>query len=118
VRHLWLLAWVPVLACSDGIIEEGAKTPGKELIPAEWTVYEDTSKTGEVTTASLQLPTAKDIEGLLDDEAPRLLLRCVDGKIEASIDREPSDVDQPRPDSTQYESQTVRIELDSAPACE
>jgi hypothetical protein len=118
VRRVWLLAWLPILACSDWAVQSGARAlpgdssaalsasgaaAGKELIPAEWTVFEDTSETGEVTTASLQLPAAKDIGGLGGDEAPRLMLRCVDGRVEASIETEPSE---------------VRIQLDSAPPCE
>jgi hypothetical protein len=86
---------------------------GRELIPAEWTIAEDTSASGEVTTFSLQLPSARDIGGLLDEEAPRLILRCLDGKVQAFIDTE-SSADQPgAPDS-----QSVQVQLDSAPACE
>jgi hypothetical protein len=129
-----LLAWLPVLACSNGGVASGVRTvavdssaaagagptgePGQELIPAEWTVFEDTSEIGEVITASLQLPAAKDIEGLLRDEAPRLLLRCVDGKVEASIDPRSGDPVESGPDSFGMDSGTVTIELDSAPACE
>ena len=91
---------------------------GKELIPAEWTVFEDTSEVGEVTTASLQLPAARDIDGLLRDETPRLLLRCVDGKVEASIDTGPGDTLDPGADALGSEGRPVKIELDSAPACE
>jgi hypothetical protein len=116
---MWLVALLPVMACSDGKVDSGARsvpvdsspTPeagqaragGRELIPAEWTVFEDTSRAGEVVTASVQLPAAKDIEGLLDGEGPRLILRCVDGQVEGSIETEAAE---------------VRIQLDSAPACE
>jgi hypothetical protein len=116
---MWLVALLPVVACSEGKLDSGARsfpidsspawgaaqpgTGGQELVPAEWTVFEDTSRAGEVMTASLQLPAAKDIEGLLDGEGPRLILRCVDGQVEASIETE---------------GQTARIQLDSAPACE
>ena len=88
---------------------------GKELIPAEWTVAEDTSVTGEVTTASLQLPSARDIDGLLEEEAPRLILRCLDGRVQAFIATEssPAQGGAPAPDS-----QMVQVQLDSAPACE
>jgi hypothetical protein len=95
-----------------------ANTGGRELIPAEWTVFEDTSDTGEVTTASLQLPAAKEIEGLLEGEGPRLVLRCVDGKVQASIDMEPPDASEPGEDSVWVQGRTVEIQLDSAPACE
>ena len=134
MRHLWLLAWLPTLACSDGavasairgvVVDSSAAAGGEpktesdqELIPAEWTVFEDTTEIGEVTTASLQLPTAKGIEGLLGDGAPRLLLRCVDGKVEASIDTGLGDSIESGVDSFEIQSRTVRIELDSAPACE
>jgi hypothetical protein len=91
---------------------------GKELIPAEWTVSEDTAATGDVTTASLQLPMAKDIQGLLDSEGSRLVLRCVDGKVEASIDTESADSVEAGQDSASGQGQTVPIQLDSAPACE
>jgi hypothetical protein len=116
-----LLFSLVFLACTSRPVDSGAKRPstdrlpaaeagpaiGKELIPAEWTVFEDTSATGEVTTASLQLPAAQDIEGLLDQEGPRLVLRCVDGKVQASIDTERSD-----------SVASVAIQLDSVPACE
>lgn len=91
---------------------------GQELIPAEWTVFEDTAETGEVMTASLQLPAAKDIEGLLEDETPRLVLRCVDGRLKASIDTESGDTVEATSDSAGLSVQTVPIQLDSAPACE
>jgi hypothetical protein len=88
---------------------------GKELIPAEWTVTEDTSETGEVTTASLQLPSARDINGLLHEEAPRLILRCLDGRVQAFIDTEahPGEAGETAPASP-----SVPVQLDSAPACE
>ena len=88
---------------------------GNELIPAEWTVAEDTSETGEVRTLSLQLPSASDIGGLLDEEGPRLILRCIGGRIEAFIDTEsaPGEAGVPATDS-----QLVQVQLDSAPACE
>jgi hypothetical protein len=86
---------------------------GRELIPAEWTVAEDTSETGEVTTRSLQLPSAREIGGLADEEAPRLILRCVDGRVQAFIDMESSTGEAGAPDT-----QSVQVQLDSAPACE
>jgi hypothetical protein len=94
------------------------RTQGKELIPAEWTVFEDTGATGEVTTASLQLPAAQDIEGLGDQDGPRLILRCVDGKVQASLDTEGSDTAKAGSDSVSGQGQSVEIQLDSAPACE
>ncbi len=132
-RPVYLLVSLALLACTDGAVDSGAKLPptdvspsigagqatgGKELIPAEWTVFEDTSATGEVTTASLQLPAAQDIEGLLDQEGPRLVLRCVDGKVHASINTEPSDTVEAGPDSALAQGQTVEIQLDSVPTCE
>jgi hypothetical protein len=119
VRGVWLVVLFSGVACSERAVDSGqGSAAGNELIPAEWTVFEDTSRTGEVITASLQLPAAKDIEGLLEGEAPRLILRCVDGKVEASIDREPAATAEARSDSTAVSERTVRIELDSAPACE
>jgi hypothetical protein len=132
VRRVWFLAWLPVLACSNGSVESGirhfppgsatvseaAGVPGDELIPAEWTVSEDTSESGEVITASVQLPAAKEIEGLLVDETSRLVLRCVNGKVEASIDTDVADAAEPGPDSSSTHGRTVRIQLDSAPPCE
>jgi hypothetical protein len=88
------------MSCSRQKVESGHQA--RELIPAEWTVAEDTSVTGDVTTVSLQLPAAKDISGLLETEEPRLVLRCMDGRVEGFIDIE----------------QPVSIQLDSAPACE
>jgi hypothetical protein len=122
---------VILLACTDGAMDSGVRVPQtdasiggeggpgtKELIPAEWTVFEDTSATGEVTTASLQLPAAQDIEGLLDQEGPRLVLRCVDGKVQASIDTDAADTVEAGADSGSAQSQSVAIQLDSVPACE
>jgi hypothetical protein len=133
VRRMLLLTLLPFLACTDRTVESGAGSqpvdsllatgaadssgPGKELIPAEWTVFEDTSRTGEVTTASLQLPAAKDIEGLLDDGA-RLVLRCIDGRVEASIDTEANDSLRSEADSIGLPDQRILIHLDSAPRCE
>lgn len=133
-RTACLLVSLALLACRDGAVDSGAKLPaadatlsatggesparGKELIPAEWTVFEDTSATGEVTTASLQLPAAQDIEGLVDQDGPRLVLRCVDGKVQASIDTEGSDTVKAGSDSVSVQGQSVEIQLDSVPACE
>jgi hypothetical protein len=133
VRGLLLLTLLSFLACTDRTVESGAGSlpvdsslsigaadssgPGKELIPAEWTVFEDTSATGEVITASLQLPAAKDIQGLLDDGA-RLVLRCIDGRVEASIDTEANDSLASGADSMGVPDQRVLIQLDSAPPCE
>lgn len=107
------------LGCTDRAVNSGAESlPAEtlllnrdagELIPAEWTVFEDTSRTGEITTASVQLPTAKDIHGLLANETPQLSLRCVNGKVEASIDTEVGDTLEPL---------SVPIDLDWAPTCE
>jgi hypothetical protein len=133
-RPACLLISLALLACSGGAVDSGAKLPaadvmlsprggespaqGKELIPAEWTVFEDTTATGEVTTASLQLPAAQDIEGLGDQDGPRLVLRCVDGKVHASIDTEGPDTVKAGPDSVSGQGQSVEIQLDSVPACE
>jgi hypothetical protein len=129
VARPWLVACACfVLACSgtgSGMVpQEGSVSAsvaeqrkeagaGRELIPAEWTVAEDTSETGEVTTRSLQLPSAREIGGLADEEAPRLILRCVDGRVQAFIDMESSTGEAGAPDS-----QSVQVQLDSAPACE
>jgi len=129
---MWLLAGVTfALACSKQSVDsavqstsqasiqsesEDAGESGPELIPAEWTIAEDTSETGDITTASLQLPASKDIAGLLQDEAPRLSLRCLNGRVAAFIDTESLEQDSAA-DSTAT-LQPVRIELDSAPACE
>jgi hypothetical protein len=125
---MWLLAGLAsVLGCSHPRVGQAAGAPSedavsegavsnRELIPAEWTIAEDTSVTGDITTTSLQLPAAKEISGLLDDESPRLVLRCFDGKVEAFIDNQPSGSDS-EPDSGST-LQPVRIQLDSAPSCE
>jgi hypothetical protein len=118
VRHLWVLLWVPLLACSSSVPPQAPDRASTELIPAEWTVSEDTSSTGEVTTASVQLPAARDISGLVDDQAPRLILQCVDGKVQASIDLEGSAETTSEPDTGREQGQRVAIQLDSAPSCE
>ena len=110
MRQVWLLGLIPALGCMETKARAGSAPASRELIPAEWTVSEDTSESGEITTASLQLPAAKEIEGLVKQgEPPRLILRCVDGKVAASIDTA-------LPDSVA--DQMVAIQLDSAPACE
>jgi hypothetical protein len=119
VRRLYLLASVAVAsACSDGgrataaAAAEGSAAGTVELIPAEWTVAEDTASNGDVTTVSLQLPAARDIGGLIKDESPRLILRCLDGRVAAYIEADPL----AEPDSSG--SEPARIQLDSAPSCE
>lgn len=116
VRFWWVLGCLLSLGCSDGAVPE--PQTGKELIPAEWTVYEDTAPSGEVITASLQLPAAKDIEGLVEGDAPRLVLRCLDGKVVASIDLGIPDISTAPLDTLGDSGQQVEIKLDSAPACE
>jgi hypothetical protein len=124
VRCLTLLACLAfVAACSrerpsgtgapaDSTWQSDSLPAGEELIPAEWMVNEDTSADGQITTASLQLPSARDIARLLPNESPRLILRCVDYRVAAYIDADPSR----EPDSTM--SEPVTIQLDSAPSCE
>jgi hypothetical protein len=106
-------------ACSS----EGLETAGqpvsnaavqRELIPAEWTVAEDTSGPGEITTASVQLPAARDISGLLQDDTPRLVLRCLDGRVAAFIDTDPFEGTA----DSGLSAPPVRVELDAAPPCE
>jgi len=102
------------VGCSRQEVESAAQT--REQIPAEWTVAEDTSATGDVTTASMQLPAAKDISGLLENEEPRLVLRCIDGRVEGFID-----IGQINAVTTSDSSpilQPVPIRFDSAPGCE
>jgi hypothetical protein len=112
VRSTGVLVCLTLVGCSTRGVES---TESKELIPAEWTVAEDTSATGDVTTASLQLPAAKDISGLLDNEGSRLVLRCMDGKVEAFIDTE---IDSATGTDRGLRREPARIELDSAPTCE
>lgn len=112
MARAWLAVGAGLLgACSPS----DAAGAGREIIPAEWTVAEDTAATGEVTTVSLQLPSAREIGGLLDEDAPRLILRCVGGRMQAFIDTDsaPRQGDDLAPDS-----QVVQVELDSAPSCE
>ena len=121
MTRAWLAACACfVLACSRtdaGVLPQegfGGRAAGKELIPAEWTVAEDTSESGDVTTVSLQLPSARDIGGLLDEGAPRLILRCLDGRVGAFIDTDFAGED----GTPGTDGQLVEVQLDSAPACE
>jgi hypothetical protein len=118
VRFVSVIACLTILACSQPRMESTAGS--RELIPAEWTVAEDTSASGEVTTASLQLPAAREIPGLVGDEESRLVLRCIDHRVEAFLDTESSD--SPSEDATDSDragsATMVPIQLDSAPACE
>ena len=126
MRSLWLLAWVAVVACSGGakgskvviassVLPDTAET--REAIPAEWTVAEDTSVTGDITTTSLQLPTAKNIDGLPGEEHPRLILRCLDGRVAAFIAPE-SNSSGFQDDTSARVPDLVPVQLDSAPSCE
>jgi hypothetical protein len=130
VRSLWPLAWVAVLACSGGAtgspamvassaLQDTALVPseGGEAIPAEWTVAEDTATTGDITTTSLQLPTAKDIDGFPGEEPPRLILRCLEGRVAAFIAPE-SNSSGSQDDTAGVVADLVPVQLDSAPACE
>jgi hypothetical protein len=128
VRSAWPLSWILVIACSGGgrntatptaAVADSAKTPGgrREAIPAEWTVAEDTSATGEITTASLQLPLARDIEGMPGTEPPRLVLRCLDGRVAAFIAPESTGTDLDD-ETTGRGPDLVAVQLDSAPSCE
>jgi hypothetical protein len=130
VRSLWPLAWVAVLACSGGAtgspamvassaLQDTALVPseGGEAIPAEWTVAEDTATTGDITTTSLQLPTAKDIDGFPGEEPPRLILRCLEGRVAAFIAPE-SNSSGSQDDTAGVVADLVPVQLDSAPVCE
>jgi hypothetical protein len=118
VRRLSLLAWLFTAgACADGNADQVPLSVDAELIPAEWTVAEDTALNGAVVTTSLQLPAARDIAGLLKEESPRVILRCVGGKVAVYLETDPS----AEPDSTGADSTgagQVPIQLDSAPSCE
>jgi hypothetical protein len=118
-RHYLLVSLAVATACSDERRETAAALDGDqpaagtvELIPAEWTVAEDTASNGEVTTVSMQLPAARDIGGLIKNEPPRLILRCVGGRVAVYIDADPL----AEPDSSGTEP--TPIQLDSAPSCE
>jgi hypothetical protein len=130
VRCPSVLVSVVLLACSNGatgahplpmatsaIPDSAAGPAAKEAIPAEWTVSEDTSVTGEITTTSLQLPAAKEIQGLSGEESPRLILRCLDGRVAAFIAAESTSSD-PQNDSAAVTPEPVPVDLDSAPSCE
>jgi hypothetical protein len=113
VRRLSLLAWLFTAgACADRTADQAPLSDQAELIPAEWTVAEDTALNGEVVTASLQLPAARDIAGLLKDESPRVILRCVAGKVAVYLETDSS----AEPDS--IGTSLVPIQLDSTPSCE
>ena len=113
MRRLSLLAWLFTAgACANGSADQVRLSDDAERIPAEWTVAEDTALDGEVVTASLQLPAARDIAGLLKDESPRLILRCVAGKVAVYLETHPS----AEPDS--IGAGQVPVQLDSTPSCE
>jgi hypothetical protein len=115
VRRGWLLPSPAIaLACSGPGVDSAQATAdaGTELIPAEWTIAEDTSETGEVITKSMQLPVARYIAGLMDEQSPRLMLRCIDGKVAAFID-----TTEQHPDLSSS-PEPISVPLDSAPPCE
>ena len=130
MRSACPLAWMFVIACSDGAHSSATLTHAtalidtvkagensREAIPAEWTVAEDTSAAGEITTASLQLPLARDIEGISGTESPRLVLRCLEGRVAAFIAPESTGTDL-QDDTTGRAADLVPVQLDSAPSCE
>ena len=110
MRTLAVLACSALAACSSA---RDSAPASRELIPAEWTVADDTSTSGDVTTLSVQLPAAREISGLAADQETRLVLRCIDHRVEAFIDAQQAD-SMVGEDS----SLVVPIQLDSAPACE
>ena len=128
MRSLSALAVVLVVACSDGELHSRATlasaqalpdsgtdaTGDKEAVPAEWTVAEDTAASGEITTASVQLPSSRAIEGLPNTEPSRLILRCLNGRVAAFI----AAADSGRGTDSSTSAAPVRVELDSAPPCE
>ena len=118
MRCVALLACLLLAGCSPRRVDQ--RTASEELIPAEWTVGEDTTAAGDVLTTSVQLPAAREITGLPTDEPSRLVLRCIDHRMRAFIDT--AQVDSSTPDSTGFLDDTdprmIPIELDSAPACE
>lgn len=121
MRPGWLLVCLILCGCSDERLDSATPAISEiaesgELIPAEWTVREDTSSAGEVTNASVQLPASKDIAGLMDDASPRLTLRCMDGKVAVFIDTEPSDAGSESDSSSS--AGLIPVQLDSAPSCE
>ena len=130
MRSVWPLVCIVVLACSGGasgsraVIASSAvqdtalvTSEAREAIPAEWTVAEDTSASGDITTTSLQLPTAKDIEGLPGQEQPRLILRCLGGRVAAFI-APGSNGSGTQDDTSGAVTDMVPVQLDSAPSCE
>jgi hypothetical protein len=121
VRRVWVCSLIVIAACSsegsDTAAQPASRTAlERELIPAEWTVAEDTSGAGEITTASVQLPAARDISGLVQDDTPRLVLRCLDGRVAAFIDTDP--FDGTVTEDSGVSAPLVRVELDAAPPCE
>ena len=103
------------LASAHALPDSGLQiVADSEALPAEWTVAEDTAANGEVTTASVQLPASRTIEGLRGNSSTRLILRCLDGRVAAFIapSDSGSDTDSSMP------ARSVRVELDSAPPCE
>ncbi len=119
MRSVALLACLVLAGCSPRRVDQ--PTASEELIPAEWTVEEDTTAGGDVLTSSVQLPAAREITGLPTDEPSRLVLRCIDHRMQAFIDTGLVDSLTPA-DSTGFRADTdprmIPIELDSAPACE
>ena len=119
MRSIPLLACLLLASCSPRRVQEPSAS--KELIPAEWTVAEDTLMTGDVLITSVQLPAAREISGLTAEDPPRLVLRCIDHRMRAFIDTGMVD-SVTVADSTGFRAETdprmIPIELDSAPACE
>ena len=119
MNRLGLISLIMVAGCGRGrslaANAEQSATANRadaELIPAEWTVAEDTAPNGDVLTTSLQLPAAREISGLVKDQSSRLLLRCLGGKVAVYIEAERDTT----ADST--DGTLIPIQLDSAPSCE
>jgi uncharacterized protein YceK len=116
VRLVPLVVCLVLAGCSP--VRSPSASPPKELIPAEWTVAEDTSANGEVTTASVQLPAAREIPGLDPNGESRLVLRCIDHRMQAFIETQLPAPAGPSAGVDSTGSRVTPIDLDSTPACD
>jgi len=100
----WFVLSLPVcVACSDGGVRSGSLPEAADFLPAAADSAEPASS----------LVIDGDTLGLRDDEQPRLVLRCEEGRLGAYlVVGTPAEVE-----SGQIDHHAVVVRLDSAPSC-
>jgi hypothetical protein len=100
VSRIWVLSLLAGIACTDGAVRSGTAAEQADFLP---TISD---------TASEALSIGED-DTLRNDEQPRLILRCEEGRVGAYlIVGTPAEIESGRVDD-----RAVPVQLDTAPAC-